>query len=299
MTLRGDVTGPEPLGDTVDFTATNSQTARAHIDQGISLFGDYETPNADGVLRIIVGVNAVTSTQWQSLNYTGSALSLNRLGVQEILAGQVKPTRVQRGQVYGSLIYMWQVINDTAGDYALFQLTYTARSVETELEAFQISRDLTNVISAQGDTHDVSTPIGESSVLRSAIAFDVTNRALGVGYEGIGNRNQTILRTISQRDTVTTQVNDTDLHIVNTWTGPNGYGTLELPAIAESHGRTIQIHSDSTISANTFVRLIPSSSDTGVTIDGGASYSFNRAYDGITILGHTDGNWYIIQKKEK
>ena len=299
VTLRGDVTGPEPLGDTVDFTATNSQTARAHIDQGISLFGDYETPNADGVLRIIVGVNAVTSTQWQSLNYTGSALSLNRLGVQEILAGQVKPTRVQRGQVYGSLIYMWQVINDTAGDYALFQLTYTARSVETDLEAFQISRDLTNVISAQGDTHDVSTPIGESSVLRSAIAFDVTNRALGVGYEGIGNRNQTILRTISQRDTVTTQVNDTDLHIVNTWTGPNGYGTLELPAIAESHGRTIQIHSDSTISANTFVRLIPSSSDTGVTIDGGTSYSFNRAYDGITILGHTDGNWYIIQKKEK
>jgi len=94
-------------------------------------------------------------------------------------------------------------------------------------------------------------------------------------------------------------VNDTDLHIVNTWTGPNGYGTLELPAIAESHGRTIQIHSDSTISANTFVRLIPSSSDTGVTIDGGASYSFDRAYDGITILGHTDGNWYIIQKTEK
>ena len=79
MTLRGDVTGPEPLGDTVDFTATNSQTARAHIDQGISLFGDYETPNADGVLRIIVGVNAVTSTQWQSLNYTGSAIEFKPL----------------------------------------------------------------------------------------------------------------------------------------------------------------------------------------------------------------------------
>ena len=88
------------------------------------------------------------------------------------------------------------------------------------------------------------------------------------------------------------------MHIVNTWTGPNGYGTLELPAIAESHGRTIQIHSDSTISANTFVRLIPSSSDTGVTIDGGTSYSFNRAYDGITILGNRLELVYNTEERE-
>lgn len=299
VTLRADVTGPEPLGDTVDFTATNSQSARTDIDQGISLFGDYETPNADGVLRIVEGVDAITSTQWQSLNFTGAGIAINRLGVQEILGGQVKPTRVQRGQIYGSLIYPWQVIDDTDGDYALFQLTYTARAVETQLEAFQISRDLTNVVSIQGDTHNVNEPIDESSVLRSALAFNVTNRALGVGYEGYGSRVQTLVRSVSQRDTITTQIADTDLHIVNTWTGPNGYATLELPPIAENHGRTIQIHSDSTISANTYVRLVPYSTDSGVTIDGAADYSFNRSYDGITILGHTDNNWYIIQKKDK
>jgi hypothetical protein len=60
----------------------------------------------------------------------------------------------------------------------------------------------------------------------------------------------------------------------------------------------MQFHSDSTITANTFVRLFPFATDTGVTIDGAASYDFNRAYDGITILCH-GGQWYIIQKKDK
>ena len=86
---------------------------------------------------------------------------------------------------------------------------------------------------------------------------------------------------------------------MNTWTGPNGFGRIELPPIAESHGRIIQFHSDSTISANTYVTLAINTGDTGVTIDGASTYDFNRAYDGITILGHTDNNWYIIQKKEK
>jgi hypothetical protein len=86
---------------------------------------------------------------------------------------------------------------------------------------------------------------------------------------------------------------------MNTWTGGNGSATLYLPKVGGSHGRIIQFHSDSTISANTYVTLQVYPTDTGTTIDGASSYDFNRAYDGITILGHTDDNWYIIQKKEK
>jgi hypothetical protein len=72
-----------------------------------------------------------------------------------------------------------------------------------------------------------------------------------------------------------------------------------LPPIAESHGRIIAFHSDSTITANTYVELQPNGGDVGTTIDGAASLDFNRNYDGITILGHRDGNWYVIQRKSK
>ena len=299
VVLRADVIGDEALGDTVSFTATNSDTARADLDQGEVLFGDYQTINADGTISFIESATQTFSTSWQSLNYTGTGLSINKLAVQEILGGQVKPTRIQRGEVYGLPIYMWQVIDDTDGDYALFELTYTARSLTNEVEAFLISRDISGVTADQDDVKNTTTPITEADIVKSATAFQASNKMLGDGYEGYGSRDQRAIREIAHRDGVTYSVGDSDLHIMNTWTGPNGFGRIELPLIAESHGRIIQFHSDNTISANTYVTLAINTGDTGVTIDGASTYDFNRAYDGITILGHTDGHWYIIQKKDK
>jgi len=299
VVLRADVIGDEALGDIVSFTATNSDTARADLDQGEVLFGDYQTVNADGTISFIEGFLQTFSTSWQSLNYTGTGLSINKLAVQEILGGQVKPTRIQRGEVYGLPIYMWQVIDDTDGDYALFELTYTARSLTNEVEAFLISRDISGVTADQDDVKNTTTPITEADIVKSATAFQASNKMLGDGYEGYGSRDQRAIREIAHRDGVTYSVGDSDLHIMNTWTGPNGFGRIELPLIAESHGRIIQFHSDNTISANTYVTLAINTGDTGVTIDGASTYDFNRAYDGITILGHTDGHWYIIQKKDK
>jgi hypothetical protein len=299
VVLRADVIGDEALGDTVSFTATNSDTARADLDQGEVLFGDYQTINADGTISFIESATQTFSTSWQSLNYTGTGLSINKLAVQEILGGQVKPTRIQRGEVYGLPIYMWQVIDDTDGDYALFEMTYTARSLTNEVEAFLISRDISGVTADQDDVKNTTTPITEADIVKASTAFQASNKMLGDGYEGYGSRDQRANREIGHNPSDRTTVGDTDLHIFNTWKGSNGAATIALPPIAESHGRIIQFHSDSTISANTYVRLEPATGDTGVTIDGNAYYDFNRSYDGITILGHTDGNWYIIQKKDK
>lgn len=106
------------------------------------------------------------------------------------------------------------------------------------------------------------------------------------------------LLTITNRDTLVTTIGDNTSHVMNTWTGSNGSSGILLPPVSESEGRLIAFHSDSTISANTYVRLRPATVDTSATIDGASSYDFNRAYDGITIL--CDGsNWFIIQKKEK
>ena len=91
---------------------------------------------------------------------------------------------------------------------------------------------------------------------------------------------------------------DTDSQIFNFWSGGNGGSSIFLPPVADNQGRSIQFHSDGTIAANKFVRLFPSATDTGVTIDGNASHDFNTAYDGITILCH-NGQWYITQEKDK
>ena len=296
--LRADLLGNNALGDEVVFTATNSDTARGEIDQGLCLFGDGETQNADGVIRVTVGVNAVPVTQWQSLNYTGTGVGINRLGVQEILAGQRISTPIQRGTVYGSDLKMWQTLDDTAGDFALFQFTFTARSVETELEAFLVARDATTVTTAIGDAIDVVDPITHNPGLGVTGATEALNRTLLIGEDSYGSRVQYRTATVTNRAGTTYNVRPIDYMIMNTWSGGNGASIIYLPLVADNEGRSIQFHSDGTIAANQYVSLRPNTGDTGVTIDGATSYDFNRAYDGVTILCH-NSNWYLIQKKEK
>ena len=299
VTLRADIIEGTALGDTVEFTATNSDEARGTIEQGEVLFGDEESQNADGVIRVLSGVDYISTDSWDSLNNTAAGVGINRLGVKEILAGQRKATRVQRGEVFGSQIYMWQVINDSSDYYALFEMTYTARPVYTQLEAFFLVQDSSTITVAVGDPVHTTDPIITDPVIGIQGAIAPYLRAIGDGSAQIGSRNQTVLRSIENRDTLVNTVNDTDLHIVNSWAGPNGQAFIGLPPIAESHGRIIQFHSDASISANTYVTLRPDAGDTSTTIDGASTYDFNRAYDGITILGHTDDHWYIIQKKQK
>lgn len=301
--LRGDVYSQGGNGDTVLFTATNSEAARFDVDQGECIVGDEESANSIGVLRVLVGSDYVPTSAWQSLNHTATGIGIHRLGVQEVLAGQDKPTPIQRGEIFGSEIHMWQVIDDNttnfAGDYALFEMTFTARPVYTQVEAFRIDRDTTNVTTAFEDGPAINDTAGDTPVGISARSMNELGEYVGLGQRRFGSRDQRVNREIGHRDGSSNGVNDEDLHIMNTWTGGNGSATLYLPKIGQSHGRIVQFHSDSTISANTYVTLTVNPSDTGTTIDGASSYDFNRAYDGITILGHTDDNWYIIQKKEK
>ena len=298
--LRADIVEGTALGDTVEFTATNSDEARGTIDQGEVIFGDEETQNADGIIRVLSGVNYISTDAWDSLNDSTAALGINRLGVKEILAGQRKATEVQRGEIFGSEIYMWQVIDDSSEYYALFEMTYTARPVYTQLEAFFLTQDPSTVTTAIGDAVNTNDPIILEPIVGIAGTGDTFNRYAGNGFAQVGSREQRVNREITHRSGSTNTVGRTDLHIVNTWTGGNGTALLYLPPIADSYGRTIQFHSDSTISANTYVQLRINTADTGTaTIDGSATYDFNRSYDGITILGHTDDNWYVIQKKQK
>ncbi len=296
--LRVDLTGDAALGDQQGFTAVNSDNCRHDIDQGIALLGDLDTVNSIGVVRVISGVNAIPSSGWQSLNYTGTGLGIHRLGVQEVLAGQRKATRIQRGEVFGRPIGMYQVIDDTDGTYALFEMTYTARPCINQVEAWKLVRDTSTTSVTDGPIIDISVPISASFTNSTGGVFEAINKTLGLHVQNYGSRHTSRVLEIENRDAFVKYIGQVEWMVFNTWVSINGTSTLYLPRVVNSEGRTIQFHSDGTISANKYITLLPHPSDTGVTVDGGTGHNFNRAYDGITILCH-GGQWYIIQKKEK
>jgi hypothetical protein len=73
---------------------------------------------------------------------------------------------------------------------------------------------------------------------------------------------------------------------------------LYLPAAGSSSGREIRVKTGPNLSNQRTVVLRPNAGDSGVTIDGSATATMDRAYDGITVhcIG---GQWYITQRKSK
>lgn len=93
-------------------------------------------------------------------------------------------------------------------------------------------------------------------------------------------------------------VGSTEYIVFNTWTGVSGQAFIRLPLVADSEGRVLRFKSDGTINNSDYVTITPNASDTGVTIDGNASFDLDRDYDGIMLLCH-NSNWFVIQRKSK
>lgn len=73
----------------------------------------------------------------------------------------------------------------------------------------------------------------------------------------------------------------------------NGSHLIQLPAVED--GLILRFKTDGTVSNSQDIEIEP---QVGVTIDGAGSYIMDRPYDGITMLGY-NGQWYVIQKKDK
>lgn len=110
-----------------------------------------------------------------------------------------------------------------------------------------------------------------------------------------GIKNYLIATNLTAQASVNVDLaNYPDAHIVHlSWSGANGTATYTLPTASSSTNRKIRFITDSTFNTNTRVDLTPASGD---TLDGGAAYEINKAYEGIAIW--SDGTeWFIIQKK--
>lgn len=127
-----------------------------------------------------------------------------------------------------------------------------------------------------------------------------------LGVTGTSSLAKTNVREFTTSDRVNVTINDItgnpggsqNLSLRNhfnfvSYSGGNGTHTVNLPSSED--GVILRFKTDDTISANKKIKLQPQS---GERIDSETSYDMDRAYDGISLVGK-NGNWFIIQKKEK
>lgn len=109
----------------------------------------------------------------------------------------------------------------------------------------------------------------------------------------VSGKMKVSVNNITASDGTSTAITGSNHFNFVSYTGVNGSHTINLPIVEQ--GIILRFKTDGTIAQNKSITLSP---ETGQTIDGDVSYTMDRAYDGITVLGYND-NWFIIQKKEK
>jgi len=310
-TLITDVTGTDAYGKLSDFgmhivngnatngdrvvyeavtTANNQETlVQEEVVIGSSVFDDYRNIYENN------SSPAQPIDSFASFANSSATVSIHKLGVQEVIAGQNASTRVKRGSFYKAFVSPYHALLFSTRNFLPFETTFMARAVQTEYEAFHINSDDTNVstpapvVINDRPSIDDSEPVYD---LRNTFTPDVGDIPPNIFQRFL----QQPVKSLTHQATRSYTITSTDAIIFNKWTGGNGTSTINLPTTTGNEGRIIRFKSDSTITANKIVRIQPN--DVSETIDGAASYDFDRSYDGLSLLCH-DGDWYIIQKKEK
>jgi len=168
-----------------------------------------------------------------------------------------------------------------------------------------------DVINLDSNILDVTTTANVGTDLDVGGNGDFSGRMdIGGGLDVVGN--STLSATSVGEFTTTGRVNVTlnevtgnpggsktllasnNFNFIDFESGENGTYTLNLPE--SEPGLIMRFKTDGTIVANKTISLAPQS---GERIDGEASYSMDRPYDGITLMGGPNGDWFVIQKKEK
>ena len=314
------------------FSATNSSTrlgSNITIDLGTTRLGD--GAGAIGSLYAYTGSAWTPSTGWREGN-SGSYVDIAKLVTQNVLGLQTKVVRRFEGTTIQGHNFKDRLTFDT---FKWIQLRgeYNANTDEYNGEWFAIAKntalaDITaNPVDGSdltaGDITDHSGAYIHASngVLGGMILNDGTN-SLGpfeetdTGGEINGSLSVTGTSTLQATTvgefTTTGRVNVTlneitgnpggsetisasnNFNFIGFESGENGTYTINLPT--SEAGMILRFKTDDTISANKDISLTPQS---GERIDGEASYTMDRPYDGITLMGGPNGDWFVIQKKEK
>ena len=267
-------------------------------------------------------------TNWREGN-SGSYKTIQKLVCQEFLKLMDEPIQKYMGRFYSSHDFRQRLVFDSK-NWVQLGGTYSANTDEWDGEWFAISRasitptfdDVTTItdVIAVGNVNGLtgnSSFEGIDAVNADLNAVDVTTNANVSGNTTLGGTlgvtgNSTLAATSVGEFTTTGRVNVTlnevtgtpsgsetlssanNFNFIDFASGENGTYTLNLPS--SEPGLIMRFKTDDTIAANKNISLTPQS---GERIDGEDSYSMQRPYDGITLMGGPSGDWFVIQKKEK
>lgn len=319
-------------GTTVQvYTSVNANTKVASnltLDLGEVKVGDSQ--GLDGSFYIYNGSAWVPSTSWRRGN-SGSYLNLYKLLTKEVLSFYRNPVERFNGTILAPYTYGTRLVWDSKY-FMPTTASYNAGYDEWSGEWFVIETDETDItanepvdldpvdagflgrVSGQSGSDEVivatevvtdNATVSNDVVVSNDLTVD-NNVTVSGGTSLQGTSLTNLNHTGNQIESITDvehspgstyTVQDSDFMLFNTWEAGagNGTATINLPAAQDHEGRLLRFKSDSSISSQHSINLQPSGSD---TIDGEASFSFNRDYDGVMILAHSRA-WYIIQRKSK
>ena len=308
--------------DVTIFSATNTDT---NINSNLILdLGELRVSDSlglQGSFYVYNGSTWVPSTQWRRGN-SGSYTSLLKLLTNELLALHKKPIERYSGTIVGPYPFGIRYSFDSAF-WLPMSGSYNANMDEWSSEWFKVQKDLSNIaidtpVGSGGGADFVARVSGQQGTDEIINGVDITVTTSEVtGNQTIGGTlgvtgNSTLAATSVGEFTTTGRVNVTlnevtgtpsgsetlspskNFNFIDFESGENGTYTLNLPA--SEPGLIMRFKTDDTIAANKNISLTPQS---GERIDGEASYSMQRPYDGVTLMGGPSGDWFVIQKKEK
>jgi len=282
------------LGNQVTLEQKDVVTGNAGVDYAI---GGTGIPTYSGAFSF----GAVDMDSWESSLTTGP-YTIHRLGVREIMENTQLPHRIRQGGFYlqtMSMMWPYHLITDDSDDCVIHQLTYQANDSEVTVERFQLNKVTTN-LAFRSDLIGTDNPrdrfIGTSSTT------DVQQELNDLITGSLPQIHQVQLIEHSGGSIYEVDIDDSNgfIYMNKYIDSANGTGYIRLPKVADNDGRMLRFKSDGTITANKNYRitLFPDETTAGVTIDGGTSFAMVRSYDGIAVLCY-DGQWYVIQRKEK
>ena len=295
----------------------------------------FDGPGTEGSLykRNSLTLRTLT-TGWREGN-SGSYNTAQRLVANEFLSLMNTPVQKYEGSIFSSHNFMTRLIFE-GKNWLQLGGRFIANSDEWDGEWFAISKEAITITNT--DTGTPADPVfsiggnngtGEINIAALDVndfnANDASvdnNVTVGNDLDVTGNTDvtgaldvtgaSTLATTSVGEFTTTGRVNVTlnevtgnpggsetlsaanNFNFIDFASGENGTYTLNLPA--SEAGLIMRFKTDDTIAANKNISLTPQS---GERIDGEASYTMDRPYDGITLMGGPSGDWFVIQKKEK
>ena len=298
--------GTQGTGDNVTFASETTLGNQVTLEQKDVVTGNAGVNYAIGGTAIptysgAFSFGAVDMDSWESSLTTGP-YTIHRLGVREIMENTQLPHRIRQGGFYlqtMSMMWPYHLITDDSDDCVIHQLTYQANDSEVTVERFQLNRVTTN-LAFRSDLIGTDNP--RDRFLPTSSTTDVQQELNDLITGSLPQIHQVQLIEHSSGSIYEVDIDDSNgfIYMNKYIDSANGTGNIRLPKVADNDGRMLRFKSDGTITANKNYRitLFPDETTAGVTIDGGTSFAMDRSYDGIAVLCY-DGQWYVIQRKEK